>query len=79
MSRPANRPPVTPFAVGDRITLRKQHPCGGKEWDVHRIGADIGLTCIKCSRRLMMSRSEVERRMRERVPADHVGLPTQGA
>ncbi len=29
--------------VNDLVTLRKVHPCGGREWKVVRIGADIGL------------------------------------
>ena len=57
----------TPFKVGDRITLKKQHPCGGREWDVYRIGADIGLRCNECERRVMLTRKEVERRMVDRV------------
>ena len=59
----------TPFAVGDRITLKKQHPCGGLEWSVYRIGADIGLRCLTCDRRVMLVRREIERRMVSRTPA----------
>ena len=59
----------TPFKVGDRITLKKQHPCGGREWDVYRIGADIGLRCRVCERRVMLTRREVERRMVARASA----------
>lgn len=55
--------PATPFAVGDRITLKKPHPCGGRDWDVYRIGADIGLRCLECGHRVMLRRAEVERRM----------------
>ncbi|MBI4304828.1 MAG: DUF951 domain-containing protein [Chloroflexi bacterium] len=64
--RPAK---LTPFQPGDRITLKKPHPCGGREWDVYRIGADIGLHCLTCGRRFMLPRREVERRMKARVPA----------
>ena len=60
----------TPFRVGDRITLKKVHPCGGREWDVYRIGADIGLKCLTCERRVMLTRKEVERRMVARVQSD---------
>ena len=34
--------------IGDRLILRKVHACGGKEWEVWRIGMDIGLECLKC-------------------------------
>ncbi|MBT7004423.1 MAG: DUF951 domain-containing protein, partial [Chloroflexi bacterium] len=50
--------PVTPFNVGDRITLKKKHPCGGFEWEVYRIGADIGMKCLTCERRMMLARRD---------------------
>ena len=53
--------------MGDVVRLRKPHPCGGFEWDVVRLGADIGLRCRTCSRRLLLARSVVERRMKEFV------------
>ena len=48
--------------LGDRLTLRKAHPCGGHEWLVTRLGADIGLTCEGCGHRILMDRLDVERR-----------------
>jgi len=59
------------LAVGDVVRLRKQHPCGGWEWRVTRIGADIGLRCLTCARRVMLPRSKVEKRIKaivERAP-----------
>jgi hypothetical protein len=54
--------------LGDRLRLRKAHPCGGYTWLVVRLGADIGLRCETCGRRVLLPRSEVERRTRERLP-----------
>ncbi len=51
-----------PLALGDRIRLRKPHPCGSYDWEVFRLGADIGLKCAGCGRRVLLPRSEVERR-----------------
>jgi hypothetical protein len=48
--------------MGDRITLRKPHPCGGHEWTVVRLGADIGLVCDRCGHRILLDRLDVERR-----------------
>jgi hypothetical protein len=61
--------PGTPFAVGVRITLKKKHPCGGTDWEIYRIGADIGLKCLKCERRMMLSRRDAERRTVGRIAA----------
>jgi len=48
--------------LGDRIRLRRRHPCGSHEWRVDRLGADIGLVCLGCGHRILMDRLEVERR-----------------
>ncbi len=48
------------FRIGDVVRLRKPHPCGGTDWTVVRLGADIGLRCLKCSHRIMITRREAE-------------------
>jgi len=53
-----------PVKIGDIATMRKPHPCGSFEWQVTRIGADIGMKCVKCGRRVMLVRSEFERRLK---------------
>ena len=58
------------LAIGDLVRLRKQHPCGGYEWEITRIGADIGLRCRTCGRRVMLPRSEVEKRIKAILPAE---------
>lgn len=50
--------------VGDIATMRKVHPCGSFDWEVTRIGADIRLRCVKCGRRIMLTREEFERRLK---------------
>ena len=54
-----------PLALQDRIRLRKPHPCGSYDWVVVRLGADIGLKCEGCGRRVLLPRSEVERRLKQ--------------
>ncbi|HAL46822.1 MAG: DUF951 domain-containing protein [SAR202 cluster bacterium] len=61
---------VTEFRVGWVVRLRKQHPCGGAEWEVVRIGADIGLRCVTCDRRVMMPRSDLEKRLKAVVSTE---------
>ena len=50
--------------VGDIAEMRKPHPCGGAEWQITRVGADIGMKCLKCGRRIMLARGEFERRVK---------------
>ncbi len=54
--------------LGDRVRLRKPHPCGGFDWKVVRLGADIGLECETCSHRVMLSRRELARRLKVHTP-----------
>jgi hypothetical protein len=56
---------VREYHLGDILRLRKRHPCGAFEWRVVRLGADIGLRCISCERRILLSRSVLERRIAE--------------
>ena len=50
--------------LGDSVRLKKAHPCGGYEWEVVRIGADIGIRCNGCSHRVMMTRSDLGKRIK---------------
>jgi hypothetical protein len=55
---------VVEFRIGDVLRLRKAHPCGGFEWEVVRLGADIGLRCLTCGRRVLLERSVLEKRLK---------------
>ena len=50
--------------LNDHLRLRKQHPCGSYEWTVTRLGADIGLECKGCARRVMLTRRELAKRLK---------------
>ncbi len=50
-----------PFDVGDIVTLRKVHPCGGKIWEIRRVGADITLCCKTCGHMMILSRKNLEK------------------
>ncbi len=51
------------FNLGDRVKMKKQHPCGSYYWKVTRMGADIKIKCELCGRQVMMARSEFEKRL----------------
>ena len=53
--------------VGDVVCLKKRHPCGGDRWQVVRVGADIGMKCQQCGRRVLLERGEFERRVKQFV------------
>lgn len=57
------------FQLGDILRLRKPHPCGGDEWQVVRLGADIGIRCLTCGRRLLLPRSKLAKQVKSATPA----------
>ncbi len=59
--------------LGDVVRLKKQHPCGSFEWEITRLGADIGLVCLGCKRRVLLARSKAEKRIKS------VTRPASGA
>lgn len=62
--------------LGDVVRLRKIHPCGGYEWKVVRLGADIGIVCQTCARRVLLDRPVFEKRVKafvERGPDGDTG------
>jgi len=71
---PASQPGVVEFRLGDIVELRKAHPCGGREWLVDRLGADIGLRCGKCGRHVLIERRAVERRLTRFVERGNLAM-----
>jgi hypothetical protein len=55
--------PVLELLLGDVVRLRRRHPCGGDDWRVDRLGADIGLKCLSCGRHVLIDRPTLERRI----------------
>jgi hypothetical protein len=64
------------LGIGDTVRLKKQHPCGGFEWQITRVGADIGLRCLTCGRRVLLPRTKVEKRIKAMVSAA-AGTPAE--
>ena len=56
--------------MGDRIRLRKPHPCGSYEWSITRLGADIGLRCAGCDRKILLPRAQLRKRMKAIILRD---------
>jgi len=61
---------VMEIKLGDVVRLKKKQPCGSYEWQVVRLGADIGIRCLKCGRRILLERNIFERRIRDVISHD---------
>lgn len=55
---------IMEIKLGDVVRLKKKHPCGSDQWRVVRLGADIGIKCLNCQRRVLIERAVFERRVK---------------
>ena len=60
------------YEVGDIVKLKKQHPCGSREWEILRVGADFRLKCMGCGHQIMIARKLVEKNTRGLVKKDGI-------
>lgn len=51
--------------VGDKLLMKKKHPCGSEYFDVLRIGADFRIKCSQCGREVMLERVKVEKNIKK--------------
>ncbi|EXM38047.1 DUF951 domain-containing protein [Ruminococcus albus] len=49
---------------GDRLVMKKKHPCGSNEMMVLRSGMDFKLRCVGCGREFMIPRSKAEKNVK---------------
>lgn len=53
------------FNLGDIVEMKKGHPCGGNQWEIVRLGADIKIKCKNCGRLVMISRADFNKRVKK--------------
>lgn len=53
------------YKLGDKVVMKKGHPCGTNEWEIIRMGADIKIKCINCGRSIMLPRIEFNKKMKK--------------
>ena len=53
------------YNLGDKVIMKKQHPCGTNEWEIIRMGADIKIKCLNCSRSIMIPRIEFNKKLKK--------------
>ena len=54
-------------SVGDKLIMKKPHPCGSKEWTVLRIGMDFKMRCLGCGHEVMAPRQKIEKNLKQIV------------
>ncbi|MBE5745129.1 MAG: DUF951 domain-containing protein [Clostridiales bacterium] len=53
------------YGVNDILTMKKPHPCGGRDWEVVRLGVDVKLRCTTCGKFVNLTRDEIKKRVKE--------------
>ena len=59
--------------VGSTVRMKKAHPCGSREFEVIRIGADFKLKCRGCGTVILLSRARTEKNVKEVLKQENVG------
>ena len=54
------------YEVGDKIRMKKKHPCGSFEWEILRVGADFRLKCCGCGHQIMISK-KIRKKFKKRL------------
>lgn len=52
------------FKLNDIVEMKKPHPCGENKWQIIRMGADIRIKCLGCSRSIMIPRNEFTKKLK---------------
>lgn len=55
------------YELNQIVRLKKPHPCGGKDWEIVRVGEDLKLRCLTCGRFVNLTRDELKKRARPAV------------
>lgn len=66
-----------PYEVGDIVTLKKVHPCGSRDWEILRVGADFRLKCTGCGHQIMVPRKMVEKNTKNLIKKENSTLQTR--
>ena len=53
------------YKLGDRLVLKKGHPCGANDWEIVKLGADIKLKCRNCGRLVFIPRIELNKKIKK--------------
>lgn len=58
---------IVKFEIGDIVELKKPHPCGSKSFKIMRVGSEIRIICLGCSRDMNIDRIKLEKAVKKIV------------
>ena len=51
--------------LNDVLVMKKEHPCGQRQWKVLRVGMDFRLKCLGCGHEVLIPRAKAEKNIRQ--------------
>ena len=61
---------IIKYKIGDTVELRKPHPCGSKQFRVLRVGSEMRVLCLGCSRDMTIDRLKLEKATKKLYSSD---------
>lgn len=59
------------YTLGDKVILKKGHPCGTNNWEIVKLGADIKLKCTGCGRLIFIPRIEFNKKIKKIIEKEN--------
>ena len=56
---------IKEYKLGDKVIMKKGHPCGANLWEIVRLVVDIKIKCLNCGRIVMIPRIEFNRKLKK--------------
>ena len=57
--------PIISFNIGDKLMLKKKHPCSSDIFKILKVGSDVKIVCDGCGRDLMIEREKLEKMIKK--------------
>lgn len=58
---------ILQLSPGDRLELKKPHPCGARVFRVLRAASDVRIVCEGCGRDMMLERIKLEKAVKRKL------------
>lgn len=56
---------IPKLCVGDILKLKKNHPCGGSDFKILRLGSDVKILCLQCGHDMTIDRVKLEKSIKK--------------
>ena len=56
--------------LGDILVMKKEHPCGSKNFKIQRVGSTIRIICTGCGRDMEIDRLKLEKSTKKIISSE---------